>query len=178
MRLSARAIFKRLDGSPSTATRRASRAGLGLLLLTLGGDLGAQIEPVRPPTVSALMDQLEAAFRDRDLAATLALYALPDEEARRQETEALQTLFGAEEVALSLQRPAQLLDGVQRPFDQVCAVVDHFDRDALRQRGCNLVETFLRGMDNLAPSPRSTPSRRSRHPHAAQGPSEKRQAKP
>ena len=114
MRLSARAIFKRLDGSPRTATRCASRAGLGLLLLTLGGDLGAQIEPVRPATVSALMDQLEAAFRDRDLAATLALYALPDEEARRQETEALQTLFGADEIALSLQRPAQIAADASR----------------------------------------------------------------
>ena len=114
MRPSAPASFKRLDRRLGEAARCARTAGLGLLLLTFGGKLPAQIEPDRPTTVAAIMDQLETAFRDRDLGATLALFSFPDEEARLRETEVLQTVFAADEVELSLQRPAQVPAEVSR----------------------------------------------------------------
>ena len=108
MRPSHHVTFKRLD------TSRVRRAGLALLLLLAGGELRAQLEPVRLTTVASTMDELESAYRDRNLARVLALYSFPNEEGRQRETEALQSLFAAEEVLLSLQRPAQVAAEVSR----------------------------------------------------------------
>ena len=114
MRRPAHAIFKRLDTRHGATARGACTVGLGLLLVAFGGELRAQIEMVRPATLAATMDQLEAAFHDRDLAAALALFSFPDEETRRLETETLQNLFAAEQIELSLQRPAQVAAEVSR----------------------------------------------------------------
>lgn len=108
MRRSALASLKRLDGRFGATARAAVVWGLGLLLPGSTGGLCAQPAPTRPTTVAALMDQLEAAFKDRDLASSLALFSFPDAESRRLETEALQAIFSADEVQLTLQRPAQV----------------------------------------------------------------------
>ena len=52
-----------------------------------------------------MLDRLEAAFKARAVLEVLALYAPLTEEAKREETEALDAVFSAEEVQLSLQPP-------------------------------------------------------------------------
>jgi hypothetical protein len=90
-----------------TRPRRRVRAGaLGLLLLLAPVPLPAQ--EARPQTVAEILDRLEAAYDTRDAAAAASLYLWADEESRTLETENLQTIFGAEQVELSLQRPARV----------------------------------------------------------------------
>lgn len=108
MRRSALAIFKRLDRESRAALRGAGAAGLGLLMALAARELRAQDELVRPPTPAAVMDQLETAFLNHDLPGALALFSFPDEATLERERETLSTVFGAEEVQLTLQRPARI----------------------------------------------------------------------
>lgn len=69
---------------------------------------------VRPQTVTEMLDRLEAAFKARAVLEVLNLYAPLTEEARREETEALDAAFSAEEVQLSLQPPTRVPSDITR----------------------------------------------------------------
>jgi len=68
----------------------------------------------RPDTPSLLMDRLEATFSARDREGALKLFDFEDEESRALATEELATVFGAEDVQLTLQRPSRLMTDQSR----------------------------------------------------------------
>src|SRR5262245_41644181 len=113
MRASALAHFKRMDPRRGARATALSALSLGFLSPLPSGLVPqepppAAVLPARPATVAATMDQLEAAYRDRDVERALALYAFPDEESRQAERETLLGLFATEAVELVLQRPARV----------------------------------------------------------------------
>ena len=90
-------------------------AGLAVaFLLAASAPAAARDEASKPQTVAEMLDRLEAAFKARAVLDVLALYAPLTEEAKREETEALDAVFSAEEVQLSLQPPARMAADVTR----------------------------------------------------------------
>ena len=72
-----------------------------------------------PESPTVLLDQLEQAWTNRDQAAYLGLWVFPTPEARTAEVEFTREHFGAEELRLTLERPAAFPPATARVHGQV-----------------------------------------------------------
>ena len=92
------------------------RVGAPLLTLSLTLTLGTATAQTSPSAEgpSTLLNRLEAAWKGRDVAAYLGLWAFDDDAARQEERQFAQARFSADRAGIDVQRPSTFPEGRDR----------------------------------------------------------------